>query len=696
MSKIDRKALVGRHNIVITEPNNRTSLTVGNGKFGYTVDVTGMQTFPMYYREEQSLCTLAEWGWHKYPMPEHLKGVEYQYRMYKAGDRMVPYPVGYYANYKDGRLVEGLPPHPEDYDFETQTQLYDYLRTNPHRCHLGMNGFTFAEKTEIEDIKNINQVHDLYTGMITSNFTVHGEDVTVNTCADFEHDAYAVKVKSALLKDGKMGIYFEYPNSHWENPACTLEVVCDGNYTEMVEESDGFVMLKRTLDEDVYFVGISYTNGKVTLGANRLEIATNSDEFEMVVEFSEKTDLVKNFKFDTAAKSSEKALENYWEKGGMIDFGAVNDPRAKELEDRMIKSMYITRINSCTPFPPHESGLTGNSSWKSTSHTEMHYWHAAHFAQFSRPELLDISLNSYNTYMPELERVAKKQGYKGLRVPKMVSRGLEECPSYIAPLLLWEQPHPIMLAELLYRVNNDKAVLEKYFTLIEGLVEFMLDILIYEPDKDRYVLDAPLIPAQEFHDPEVVKNPIYELEYWYFGFDIYKKWCERLGKTPLADLEEKMTKLAKSPVKDGLYLLHENCPDSYTRFNIDHPSFLCGYGVLPGERMDKETVSRSLDKTLEVWEWDETWGWDYALLAMCAAKLDRREDAINVLLKDTSKNRYSINGHVYQYPGLPCYIDTNGALLNAIGFLAAGCDSNPGCKFPEDWDVKVEDIVRYV
>ena len=75
--------------------------------------------------------------------------------------------------------------------------------------------------------------------------------------------------------------------------------------------------------------------------------------------------------------------------------------------------MYITRINSCTPFPPHESGLTGNSSWLSTSYTEMHYWHSAHFAQFSRPELLDISLNSYNTFMPELRRVAEKQGYKG-------------------------------------------------------------------------------------------------------------------------------------------------------------------------------------------------------------------------------------------------------------------------------------------
>lgn len=696
MDKINRKELVRRHDIVIDEPNNKTPLSVGNGKFGYTVDVTGMQTFPKYYRSGQALCTLAEWAWHSYPMPESLKGIEYKYRMYKAGDREVPYPVGYYAKYEDGKLIMGLPEHPDDWDFETQTELYNYIRQNSHRCHLGMNGFSFAEKTEVEDIKDINQVQNLYNGMITSKFTVRGESAEVNTCADFERDAYAVKAKSSMLKDGKMGIYFDFPYSSPFNAACVEERVSEGNLTEVVKEDDGFVVLKRMLDADVYYVGISYTDGAVKAGENRLDISANSDELEIAVEFAKSPEVLKKITFAEVSKSGEKALENYWEKGGMIDFGEVDDPRAKELEDRMIKSMYITRINSCAPFPPHESGFVGNSSWYSTSHTEMHYWHSAHFAQFSRPELLDISLNSYNTHIDKLAELAKRQGYKGLRVPKMVGIGMEERPSYIAPLLLWEQPHPIMLAELLYRINNDKSVLEKYFTLLEGLTEFMLDILIYEKDTDRYVLGAPLIPAQEQYDPETVKNPIYELEYWYFGFCVYKKWCERLGKTPLADLDEKMSKLAKSPVKDGIYIAHENCPDTYERFNVDHPSFMCGYGVLPGDRLDRETVSRTFDKVVDVWQWDHTWGWDYALLAMCAGKLDRYEDAVNILLRDSSKNRYSKNGHVYQYPELPCYIDTNGALLNALGFLAVGCDGNPGCKFPKDWNVKVEDIVQYI
>ncbi|HEY1022471.1 MAG TPA: hypothetical protein VGE06_09150, partial [Flavisolibacter sp.] len=45
--KINRKALVTRHNVVVTKADSLTSLTVGNGKFAFTVDVTGLQSFPL-------------------------------------------------------------------------------------------------------------------------------------------------------------------------------------------------------------------------------------------------------------------------------------------------------------------------------------------------------------------------------------------------------------------------------------------------------------------------------------------------------------------------------------------------------------------------------------------------------------------------------------------------------------------------
>ena len=65
-SKIDRKSLVNRHTIVINEPDNLAPLSVGNGKFRYTTDITGMQTFPDYYQAGILLSTMSEWGWHSF------------------------------------------------------------------------------------------------------------------------------------------------------------------------------------------------------------------------------------------------------------------------------------------------------------------------------------------------------------------------------------------------------------------------------------------------------------------------------------------------------------------------------------------------------------------------------------------------------------------------------------------------------
>ena len=50
-SKIDRKAVVSRHKVQNTSMDTLASLTVGNGQVAYTVDATGMQSFPSYYQK---------------------------------------------------------------------------------------------------------------------------------------------------------------------------------------------------------------------------------------------------------------------------------------------------------------------------------------------------------------------------------------------------------------------------------------------------------------------------------------------------------------------------------------------------------------------------------------------------------------------------------------------------------------------
>ena len=66
-NKIDRKALVMRHNVTQTHIDKLSPLSVGNGRFCYTADITGMQTFPELYREGIPLSTMSEWGWHRFP-----------------------------------------------------------------------------------------------------------------------------------------------------------------------------------------------------------------------------------------------------------------------------------------------------------------------------------------------------------------------------------------------------------------------------------------------------------------------------------------------------------------------------------------------------------------------------------------------------------------------------------------------------
>ena len=67
---IDRHALVMRNNPHVTKIDSLHSLTVGNGRFAFTADATGLQTFPEYYKEGLSLGTYSEWGWHSFPNKE--------------------------------------------------------------------------------------------------------------------------------------------------------------------------------------------------------------------------------------------------------------------------------------------------------------------------------------------------------------------------------------------------------------------------------------------------------------------------------------------------------------------------------------------------------------------------------------------------------------------------------------------------
>jgi hypothetical protein len=222
--------------------------------------------------------------------------------------------------------------------------------------------------------------------------------------------------------------------------------------------------------------------------------------------------------------------------------------------------------------------------------------------------------------------------------------------------------------------------MRKYDVLVYETACFMCDFAMYSEDKKIYDLPPPLIPAQEHHDPAQTRNPAFELCYWRFGLDIASLWAEKLGGCPdAARWRSVRNALALPPIHNGLYIAHENCPDTFERFNDDHPSMLFGYGYIPCDVIDPDTMGRTADRALGCWKLDEAWGWDFALSAMTFTRLGRPKDALNVLMMDARKNSYVASGNNYQFSrsDLPLYLPGNGSLLLSLAMMLAGYGDKP-------------------
>ena len=90
---IDRHAVVTRHNPRLQAIDTMAPFSVGNGRFCFTADVTGLQTFPEHYAKNGTpLETQARWSWHENANPNNYKLADAN-RDYTAHGRTLGYPT---------------------------------------------------------------------------------------------------------------------------------------------------------------------------------------------------------------------------------------------------------------------------------------------------------------------------------------------------------------------------------------------------------------------------------------------------------------------------------------------------------------------------------------------------------------------------------------------------------------------------
>lgn len=671
-SKIDRKALLERNNPHLTAIDTLASLTVGNGGFAVTVDVTGLQTFPELYSKGVPLGTQSDWGWHSFDNPEQYRHEE-SLREYDFGHG---HKELYATQPKEGRGKGAS----------------DWYRVNPHRLHLGVIGFADLQPSEVEQI---DQRLDLYNGVIHSSFTVAGEPVTVLTACDPDADRYAARIESR--RHLPLTIRFPYPTGGHSDDACDWSAD-EKHLTEVVSSSENEAVLRRTIDATTYYLHLAW-EGQASLevkSRNKLQINVESDIITLSAHYTPEATVAAT-PIPAIEEQATRFWNTFWEQGGVVDFGRCTDPRAAELERRVILSQYLLAAQCAGDTPPQETGLTYNS-WFGKFHLEMIYWHQAQFALYGHEELLARSLRWYHTAAPIARSIAERQGFEGLRWMKMTDPSAMEAPSKTGSFLIWQQPHLIYLAELVYRANPSEEWLNEFAELVEQTAVFMYDFADYNAEKDRFELRG-IIPAQETLRAAETVNPPYELVYWHHAMSIAQQWRERRGLERHAAWDELIAKLSPLAEKDGLYLAAETAPETYEdiRFTSDHMAVLAALGVMPQTPLVKpELMGNTLDWVCKNWNWNKTWGWDYPTTAMCAVRLGRPEQAIEAILMDRRTNTYLPNGHNYQDERLRCYLPGNGGLLTTVALMCAGWDGceaeNPG--FPKDgsWEVRWENM----
>ena len=668
---IDRKALVTRHNITFSSPDTASIPQLGNGEIAFGVDITGLQT--LYGN------TMSQWAWHTNPLPGGKNLSDFKMTPFQVHDRKVTYPVT-----RTG-----------------QEEMYDWLRENPHRFNLGKLSFLLDGKLILPGtITEINQLLDIWAGVIYSTYRLDGELVRVSTTCHPDFDVLALEVQSPLILEKRLSVQIAFPYAN--STIFGADWSAGDKHETTCTISGNEAVFSRSQDNDSYEARLRWSRKSVIKETKKhfysLIPQGESSTLSFTCHFAQDSSAHFNQDFDQTLDEAKQHWEKFWTTGGAIDLSESKDSRWKELERRIVLSQYLLAVNEAGSLPPQESGLLLNSGWYGKFHLEMHWWHGAHYELWDRWDLFDKSLSWYPKTIARAKEIAERQGYEGARWPKMIGPDGRFGPSRIGPWLIWQQPHPIFYAEQNYRIDPSEEILEKWENVVFETADFMASYAFFNAEKGEYELGPYVINAAENNLASMHEtiNPAFELAYWKYGLKTACKWRERMGLPVNKKWLDVLDKLAQFPVEDSVYLMYENVPDMWSKFNRSHIDIIGTGAFIPNEFVDLDVLSKTIDKVWNEWDMESTWGWDFPWLAMAAARAGQPQKSVDALLMESPKNTYNkcgING------GGPAdtYFPGNGGLLYAAAMMAAGWDGAadkhaPG--FPDDdsWIVKFEGL----
>lgn len=345
---IDRHSIVSRYNPSRNASSTTTPMQVGNGNFAFGADVTGLQTF-------QPFAIMSSWGWKNDTLPpnktwedvENYEGVSWDFH---------------------GRLVT--------YEFDGEPLVQQWLISNPNRVNLGRVGLLFLDSqghvqnvTE-SDLSHVNQELDLWTGTMTSNFVYDGEQVTVSTTSAQSTSAVSISLHSPLLQNGRLALYLDFPWNDGTNKFSAPFVGvwnATSNHTTVLHTGSALgknveAEVTHTLGASTFITSVGGDKLTVTRdspAAHRYTVKPRASGTSLSLALTYSSSRPASIPApSTISSESTQVWEGFWTKSGFIDVvSGSSDPRADELQRRIILSRYLMRVNEAGDNPPQEVSL---------------------------------------------------------------------------------------------------------------------------------------------------------------------------------------------------------------------------------------------------------------------------------------------------------------------------------------------------
>ena len=305
-----------------------------------------------------------------------------------------------------------------------------------------------------------------------------------------------MRIQSPLVAQGKLHARLAFPRGYdmsvkntpaldWSHP--------ESHESRLIDNViPGGTFIQRTIDETRYAAVLSKPVTRLAPHLFRIAGDRKSDTLEFSIQFlpGDKQPPALPEKAAQIFSDSAAHWERFWNEGAAVDFSGSTNPLAQKLEERIVLSQYLMAVQMAGDVPPQESGLTC-STWYGKHHTEMIWWHTAHFALWDHAELLAKNLEWYRAHLPEARALAASRGLRGARWAKMVGPDGRESPGG-NPLIVWNQPHLIYLCELLYRNKPSAATLAAYRDLVLETADCLASMALFRPEAPAGMYSALL------------------------------------------------------------------------------------------------------------------------------------------------------------------------------------------------------------